>query len=180
MANNRICKERLSQNKMAASYMVQIHTHVRYPRSKKWPTYHVAVPIGNTLASQQSIFRENCLKFQPSSSAEKVSIICSMNNHMKSEILSNRHTHTHTQTHRPSTVTLAAHARRGLNMVLNPVDCSVSLHNEKTYPLMLANEPNYRIVPGKRQTPNSDSSVVKVLCVTVHHTKFLHLLSSHT
>ena len=33
-----------------------------------------------------------------------------MNNHMKSEMLSNRHT----QTHRPSTVTLAANARRGL------------------------------------------------------------------
>ena len=31
-----------------------------------------------------------------------------MNNHVKSEMLSNRHTH------RPSTVTLAAHARRGL------------------------------------------------------------------
>ena len=29
-------------------------------------------------------------------------------------MLSNRHTHTDTQTHRPSTVTLAAHARRGL------------------------------------------------------------------
>ena len=34
-------------------------------------------------------------------------------------MLSNRHTdtHTHTQTHRPSTVTLAAHARRGLKML---------------------------------------------------------------
>ena len=31
--------------------------------SKKWPTYHVAVPTGNALASQQSIFRENHLKF---------------------------------------------------------------------------------------------------------------------
>ena len=75
---------------------------------KKWPTYHVAVPTGNALASQRSIFRENRLKFRPSSAAEKVSIVCGTNNHVKSEMLSNRHTH------RPSTVTLAAHARRGL------------------------------------------------------------------
>ena len=33
-----------------------------------------------------------------------------LQNHVKSEMLSNRHTHTHT--HRPTTVTLAAHARR--------------------------------------------------------------------
>ena len=31
------------KNKMAASHVVQIHTHARFPRSKKWPTYHVAV-----------------------------------------------------------------------------------------------------------------------------------------
>ena len=43
---------------------------------KKWPTYHVAVPTGNALASQRSIFRENRLKFRPSSAAEKVSIVC--------------------------------------------------------------------------------------------------------
>ena len=42
MANNQTRKERLSQNKMAASNVVQIHTHVRFPQSKKWPTYHVA------------------------------------------------------------------------------------------------------------------------------------------
>ena len=51
------------KNKMAASHVVQIHTHAHFPRSKKWPTYHVAIPTGNTLASQQSIFRENRLKF---------------------------------------------------------------------------------------------------------------------
>jgi len=63
MANNRTRKECLSQNKMSSSNMVQIHTHARFPRSKKWPTYHVAVPTGNTLALQRSIFRENRLKF---------------------------------------------------------------------------------------------------------------------
>jgi len=43
--------------------MVQIHTHAHFPRSKKWPTYHIAVLTGNALALQQSIFRENRLKF---------------------------------------------------------------------------------------------------------------------
>jgi len=97
---------------MAASHVVQIHTHARFQRSKKWPTYHIAVPTGNALALQRSIFRENRLKF----AAEKVSIVCGTNNHVKSEMLSNRYTdtQTHTHTHRPSTVTLAAHARRGL------------------------------------------------------------------
>ena len=33
-----------SQEQTAASQVVQIHTHVHCPRSKKWPTYHVAVP----------------------------------------------------------------------------------------------------------------------------------------
>ena len=51
------------KNKMAASHVVQIHTHARFPRSKNWLTYHVAVPTGNALASQRSIFRENRLKF---------------------------------------------------------------------------------------------------------------------
>ena len=65
MANNRTRKECLSQEQIAASHVVQIHTHARFPRSKKWPTYHVglAVPTGNALASQRSIFRENRLKF---------------------------------------------------------------------------------------------------------------------
>ena len=51
------------KNKMTASHMVQIHTHARFPWSKKWPTHHVAVPTGNALASQRSIFRESHLKF---------------------------------------------------------------------------------------------------------------------
>ena len=51
------------KNTMAASHVVQIHTHARFLRSKKWPTYHVAVPTGNALALQRSICRENRLKF---------------------------------------------------------------------------------------------------------------------
>ena len=54
MANNRTHKERLSQNKMATSHMVQIHTHAHFPRSKKWPTYHVAVPRGNALVRNEA------------------------------------------------------------------------------------------------------------------------------
>ena len=34
------------KNKMAASHVAQIHMHARFPRSKKWPTYHVVVPTG--------------------------------------------------------------------------------------------------------------------------------------
>ena len=98
MANNRTRKERLSQEQNRASHVVQIHTHAHFPRSKKWPTYHVAVPTGNALASQRSIFRENRLKFRPSSAAEKVSIVCGTNNHVQSEMLSNRHTDTQTDT----------------------------------------------------------------------------------
>ena len=48
---------------MAAIRVVQIHTHARFLRSKKWLTHHVAVPTGNAQASQQSIFRENRSKF---------------------------------------------------------------------------------------------------------------------
>ena len=55
-----------------------------------------SVPTGNTLASQRSIFRENRLNFRPSSAAEKVSIVCGTNNHVKSEMLSNRRIHRHT------------------------------------------------------------------------------------
>ena len=44
------------------------------------------------------------------SATKKVSIVCGANKYVKSEMLSNRHTHT--QTHRPSTVTLAVHAPR--------------------------------------------------------------------
>ena len=63
------------KNKMATSHVLQIHTHARFPQSKEWPTYRVAVPTGNALASQRSIFRENRLKFWPSSATEKVSIV---------------------------------------------------------------------------------------------------------
>ena len=35
------------QSKIATSHVVQIHMHARFPWSKKWPTYHVAVPTGN-------------------------------------------------------------------------------------------------------------------------------------
>ena len=72
---------------------VQIHTHARFPRRKKWPPYHVAVPTGNALVLHQSVFTENRLKFRPPSAAE-VSIVCGTNNHVKSEMLSNRHRHT--------------------------------------------------------------------------------------
>ena len=48
---------------------IQLATWSRFIRMrvfcgvKNWPTYHVAVPTGNALASQRSIFRENRLKF---------------------------------------------------------------------------------------------------------------------
>ena len=48
------------RNATAASHVVQIHTHARFSRSKKWPTCRVAVPTGNALAS---LFRENRLIF---------------------------------------------------------------------------------------------------------------------
>ena len=50
-----------------------------------------AVQTGNALALQRRIFRENRLKFRPSSAAEKV-IVCGKNKHVKSEMLSNRKT----------------------------------------------------------------------------------------
>ena len=112
------------KNKIAASHVVQIHTHVCFPPNTKWSTYHVAVPTENALALQRSIFRENHIKFRPSSATEKVSIICGTNNHVKSEILSNRQIDRHM--HRPSTVTLAAHTRWGLTMT--------SLEGAKIFP----------------------------------------------
>ena len=71
-----------SENKMAAIRVVQIHTHAHFPWSKKWPTRHVTVPTGNAQALQQSILRENRLKFRPSSTARKVTIVCGTNNHV--------------------------------------------------------------------------------------------------
>ena len=88
----------------------QIHMHARFPWSIKWPTYHVAVCCTNRKRSSFATkhFQRKSQIFRPSSVTEKVSIGCGTNKHMKSEMLSSRHTHT--QTHRPSTVTLAAHA----------------------------------------------------------------------
>ena len=101
-------KERLSQAQARTKW--PLATWSRFIRMRVFSGVkngRPIVPTGNALASQRSIFRESRLKFRPSSAAEKVSIVCT-NNHVKSEMLSNRHTH------RPSTVTLAAHARRGL------------------------------------------------------------------
>ena len=39
-------------------------------------------------------FQRKSLNFLPSSTAEKVSIVCGTNNHIKSEMLSDRHTDT--------------------------------------------------------------------------------------
>ena len=63
LAKNVSPKNVSPKNKMAASHVVQIHMQARFLRSKKWPTRLVAVPTGNTQASQHSIFRENRLKF---------------------------------------------------------------------------------------------------------------------
>ena len=51
------------QNKMATSHVSRFILMHSYPRSKKWPTYHVDIPTGKALTSQQSIFRENRLIF---------------------------------------------------------------------------------------------------------------------
>ena len=65
LAKNVSPKNKMAARHVSAYYIihVQIHAHARFPRSKKWPTYHVAVPTGNALASQRSVFRENRLKF---------------------------------------------------------------------------------------------------------------------
>ena len=120
-----LAKNVSSKNKTATSHVVQIHMHAHFPQRKKWPTYHVAIPTGNALALQRSIFRESVihLKFSTFIRYQKVSIICGTNNHMKSEMLSNRHR----QTHRPSTVTLAVHARWGLIMVVNSLNLWMTL-----------------------------------------------------
>ena len=89
--------ELTSENKMTASHVVQIHMCAFFLLSKKWLTYHVAVPTGNTLALQRGIFNKNRLNFRPSSAAEKVAIVSDTNNHVKSEMLCNRYTQTDTQ-----------------------------------------------------------------------------------
>ena len=78
---------------------------------KKWPTYCVFICCTNRKRSSFATnhFQRKSLKIPPPRS-----IVCGTYKHIKSEVLSNRHTHTDTQTHRPSTVTLAAHASRGL------------------------------------------------------------------
>ena len=52
------------KNKTAASHTVQIHTHVRFPWSKKWPTYHVAVCCTNRKCSSFAMkhFQRKSLK----------------------------------------------------------------------------------------------------------------------
>ena len=42
----KLAKNVSPKNKMAASHVVQIHTHAHFLWSKKWPPYHVAVPTG--------------------------------------------------------------------------------------------------------------------------------------
>ena len=65
MTNNRTRKERLSQVRTRWP----LSTWSRFIRMrvfrgvKKWPTRHVAILTGNAQPSQQSIFRENHLKF---------------------------------------------------------------------------------------------------------------------
>ena len=50
-----------------------------------------------TLWLRNEAFSEKiACNFQPSSAVEKVSIVCGTNKHVKSEMLSNRHTHIHT------------------------------------------------------------------------------------
>ena len=76
--NNR--KERISQ---------EVATWSRFIRMRVFrgvTTCHVAVPTGNTSFATKH--------FRPSSAAEKVSTIRDTNNHVKSEMLSNRHTQT--------------------------------------------------------------------------------------
>ena len=96
----------------AHSHAVQFHTHARFLRSKKWPTYCNRTMTGNVLALQRSIFEDDCFKFSTFIHRWIGEFVCSANNHSSSEMSSNRHKHT--QTHKSSTVTLVAHACRGL------------------------------------------------------------------
>ena len=129
MANNRTHNERLS----AASHVVQIHTHARFPRSKKWPTYHVAVCRTNRKRSSFATkhFQRKSLKIFDLHPPPRrlVSFVARINMWKVRCWVTDTHTHTHTQTdtqtdmqtHRPSTVTLAAHAHRGL--FTGPINC---------------------------------------------------------
>ena len=53
------------KSKTAASHVVQIHTRTRFPRSKKWPTFHVAVCRTNMKRSSFATkhFQRKSLKF---------------------------------------------------------------------------------------------------------------------
>ena len=90
------------KNKTTASNVVQIHKHARFPRSKKWPTYRIAVPTGNALALQRSIFRENRLKFSTLHPLPRrlVSFVAQINMLKVRCLHTHTHTHTQTQTHR--------------------------------------------------------------------------------
>ena len=97
MANNRTRNECLS----AASHVVQIHTHARFPRGKKWPTYRVAVCSTNRKRSSFATkhFQRKSLKiFDLHPPPRRLVSFVVRINHVKSEMLSNRHTDTHTDT----------------------------------------------------------------------------------
>ena len=102
------------KNKTATSHVVQIHTHARFLQSKTWPTYHVAVCCTNRKRSSFATkhFQRKSLKIFDLHPPPRrlVSFVAQINTWKVRCWV----TDTHTQIHRPSTVTLAAHARRGL------------------------------------------------------------------
>ena len=57
--------------------------------------------------------RKSLKSFRPSSAAEKVSIVCGTNNHVKSEMLSNRHTDTQTKYRNPRCACVPRYLQRG-------------------------------------------------------------------
>ena len=113
MANNRTRNEHLFKNKSAASHGVQIHTHAhaRFPQSKKWPSYHVARKRSSFATKH---FQRKSLKIFDLHPPPRrlVSFVARINTKKVRCWVTD--THTDTQTHRPSTVPLAANARRGL------------------------------------------------------------------
>ena len=67
MANNRTRKERLSQEQngrwpRSPDSYAEIHTRARFPRSKKWPTYHVAVHTRKRSSFATKHFQRKSLK----------------------------------------------------------------------------------------------------------------------
>ena len=100
-----------SENKMATICVVQIHMHARFPRSKNgrlvmWPYQHRKRSSFATKHFQSKCFvvLGKLLSFVARIITFKV-----------------RCWVTDTHTHRPSTVTLAAHARRGLIIYLKDI-----------------------------------------------------------